>query len=73
MAREVKSKAAHEGMSPLKTKHEGPIPFQELDPSICDLKCRKGSKKHNQNPDSEKQMEGGGCGVAPPSQMSVIA
>ena len=73
MAREVKSKAAHEGMSPLKTKHEGPIQFQELDPSICDLKCRKGSKKHNQNPDSEKQMEGGGCRVAPPSQMSVIA
>ena len=52
--REVKTKAAYEGMSPLKVKHKGPITLQDLDPYICELKHRKGSKKHNQNSDSGK-------------------
>ena len=52
--REVKTKAAYEGMSQLEVKRKGLIPLQDLDPYICELKHRKGSKKHNQNSDNGK-------------------
>nr|POE80521.1 hypothetical protein CFP56_04879 [Quercus suber]POE92670.1 hypothetical protein CFP56_55825 [Quercus suber] len=58
MAREVKAKADYEAISPLKAKHEGPIPLQDLDPNICNLKRKKGSRKHNQTLDSDKQTDG---------------
>ena len=54
----MKTKATYEGMSQLKVKRKGPIPLQDLDPYICELKHKKGSKKHNQNSDSGK-MDGG--------------
>ena len=58
LAREVKTRVAHEGKSPTIAKQEGPIPLQELDPNICDLKHKKGRKELNQTLDGEKQMDG---------------
>ena len=58
MAREVNSKSAREGKSPIKAKREGLMPLQELDPNICDLKRRKGKKDHTQTTDGKKQMDG---------------
>lgn len=49
LAREVHAKAARDGGNTINGKHEGPIPLQELNPNICDLKHKRGSKGHNQN------------------------
>ena len=58
MAREVNSKSAREGKSPIKAKREGLMPLQELDPNICDLKHRKGKNDHTQTTDGKEQMDG---------------
>lgn len=46
LAREVQAKAAQDGGQSINGKREGPIPLPKLDPNICDLKCRRGSKGH---------------------------
>lgn len=59
LAKEVHVKVARDGENPINGKREAPIPLQELDPNISDLKCRRGNKGNNQSQNGEEQKDGG--------------